>query len=219
MNTLARPGLRIVVLAAGFSARLGQPKALARVHGVSLLQKTIRALAPLAASRIIVIVPPRSGRYRVGLHAQPIDFVVNPQRSKGLSSSVLRGISRARYSAAVLLLPVDLANLEVADIARLIARSRGSRRRVIARRIGQEAGTPLILPRWLYARTRALSGDQGLRDFVRGLPREWVSLVQMTSADADIDTAQALERARRRQRPVRARPWRSAPDDSRPRFP
>jgi molybdenum cofactor cytidylyltransferase len=206
MNTLARPGLRIVVLAAGFSARLGQPKALARVHGVSLLQKTIRALAPLAAARIIVIVPPGAGRYRVGLHAHPIDFVVNPQRAKGLSSSVLRGISRARYSAAVLLLPVDLVDLERADMARLIARSRGSRRRVTARRIGYEAATPLILPRWLYARTQALSGDQGLRDFVRGLPRESVSLVEMASADADIDTAQDLERARRRLRPFRSRP-------------
>jgi molybdenum cofactor cytidylyltransferase len=205
MNTLARPGLRIVILAAGSSVRLGQPKALARVHGMSLLQKTISVLAPLAAARIIVIVPPGARRYRVGLHAYCIDFVVNAQRSKGLSSSVLRGITRARYSAAVLLLPVDLVNLKRADIARLIARSRGSRRRVMARRIGHEAGTPLILPRWLYARTRGLCGDQGLRDFVRGLPRDWVSLMDMTSTDADVDTAQDLERARRRLRPFRSR--------------
>jgi molybdenum cofactor cytidylyltransferase len=119
----------------------------------------------------------------------------------GLSSSVRRGITRARYSAAVLLLPVDLADLQRRDIARLIARWRGARRSVVARWVQARAGTPLILPRWLYARARGLAGDRGLRDLVRGLPNDAVSLVMLPSAESDVDTVRDLERARRRVRP------------------
>src|SRR5271155_2813035 len=51
MNAPALPTLRVLILAAGLSRRLGQPKALARVHGVSLIRRLLLLLAPLAAAR------------------------------------------------------------------------------------------------------------------------------------------------------------------------
>jgi molybdenum cofactor cytidylyltransferase len=202
MKAFTLPTLRIVVLAAGFSARLGKPKALARVHGSTLIERTVGLLAPFARpSKIIVVIPPGAARYRIGSHARSVAFIANPTRMAGLSSSVRRGITQARYSAAVLLLPVDLADLQRRDIARLIARWRGARRSVVARWVQARAGTPLILPRWLYARARGLAGDRGLRDLVRGLPNDAVSLVMLPSAESDVDTVRDLERARRRVRP------------------
>jgi molybdenum cofactor cytidylyltransferase len=202
MKAFTLPTLRIVVLAAGFSARLGKPKALARVHGSTLIERTVGLLAPFArSSKIIVVIPPGAARYRIGPHARSVAFIANPTRTAGLSSSVRRGITQARYSAAVLLLPVDLADLQRRDIARLIARWRGARRSVVARWVQARAGTPLILPRWLYARARGLTGDRGLRDLVRGLPNDAVSLVMLPSAESDVDTVRDLERARRRVRP------------------
>ena len=43
-----------------------------------------------------------------------VHFAANPRRAEGLSSSVRRGIAQARYSPALLLLPVDLAALQYA---------------------------------------------------------------------------------------------------------
>jgi molybdenum cofactor cytidylyltransferase len=207
MKACSMPGsLRIIVLAAGYSARLGRPKALARVHGLTLLRKTLGVLAPFAtSSKIIVVVPPAAGRYKIGRYAHLVTFVANPQRASGLSSSVRLGLHRARHSAGVLLLPVDLVDLARRDVARLIARWRGARRRVVARRVQNAAGGPLILPRWLYARTQGLEGDQGLREAVRRLPKDSVSLVTLSSAELDVDTPPDLERARRRVRPNRPR--------------
>jgi molybdenum cofactor cytidylyltransferase len=194
--------LRIVVLAAGFSTRLGQPKALARIHGRSVLHRTIRILSPFrAASRIIVVIPPRAVRYRLGSLRHSTAFVSNAERATGLASSVRLGVGRARHSAGILLLPVDLVDLQPRDIARLIARWRGARRRVIARRVDARAGAPLILPRWLYANALGIAGDTGLRDLVRRLPRHAVSLTDLPSAAPDVDTPRDLERARRRLRP------------------
>ena len=139
-NSNVPAALRMVVLAAGFSARLGRPKALARVRGLSLIARTLRTLAPFATAPIIVVVPPRAARLRAELRGHASVLIANPLRNAGLSSSVRRGLRHARYEAAVLIVPMDLAHLERRDIARLIARWRGARRRVAARRIGTEGG-------------------------------------------------------------------------------
>jgi CTP:molybdopterin cytidylyltransferase MocA len=217
----ALPSLRVVVLAAGFSTRLGQPKALSRVRGLTLLQRVVRLLYPFRGDApILVVVPPRAGRYRVGLGPlrRGVIFVANPLRATGLASSVRAGLRRSRCSAGVLLLPVDLVNLQRRDLRRLIARWRGARRRVAACRIDNRAATPLILPRWLYPRGLESTGDSGLRDLVRGLPQNLLSLLTIRSAGTDVDTAADLERARRRAHPTPGPTrGRSAPDDSRRR--
>jgi CTP:molybdopterin cytidylyltransferase MocA len=194
------PTLRVVVLAAGFSQRLGTPKALVRVRGLGLLQRTLAVLEPLATAPIIVVVPPRAARYRVACEARRTTWVVNHGRAGGLSSSVRRGLEAVRYSSAVLLLPVDLAELRRTDVARLIARWQGSRRAVIARRGGDGAATPLILPRRLYAAGLDITGDQGLRGLVRRLDAAAL-LVDMPSAELDVDTAHDLDRVRRHRCP------------------
>jgi CTP:molybdopterin cytidylyltransferase MocA len=68
---------------------------------------------------------------------------------------------------------------------------------VIARRIGRHGGIPLILPRWLYTRALAVTGDVGLRDLISGLPQPQRVLVEVPSAAFDVDTPQDLEAARR----------------------
>jgi molybdenum cofactor cytidylyltransferase len=205
MNAATLPGLQVVILAAGFSSRLGRPKALARVREFSLLRRTLALAARCAAAKIIVVVPRHAARYRSEARGLNVTFIVNPRRAEGLSSSVRRGIAHARYSAALLLLPVDLAALQHRDVDRLISRWRAARRCVIARRVGQEGetprgGAPLILPRWLYARARAVRGDIGLRDLLRKLPARQRVLLNLPSAAMDVDTPQDLRAARRRSR-------------------
>jgi len=195
------PVPRLVVLAAGLSARMGKPKALARIRGVSLIARTLRMLAPFASAPIIVVVPPRAARLCAELRGLRATLVANPLRADGLSSSVRRGLRHARYEAAVLLVPMDLSHLERRDIGRLIARWRGARRRVAARRVGAEAAAPLILPRRLYPRALGIAGDAGLKTLVRHLPLQDVALVSLASAGFDVDTPLDLERARRHARP------------------
>ncbi len=197
MKTHAVPELQIVVLAAGESRRLGEPKALARIRGCSLLRRTARRLSKLTPSPLRVVVPPRSARHRAELRGIPTVLHANPRASLGLSSSVRLGLVRARFGAAVLLVPVDLAALKRRDIARLIAVWRASRRRIAARRIGSRGGAPLIVPRKFFGRAGSIDGDVGLRDWLRQLPVSEIRLVDLPSAALDIDTPAELRRARR----------------------
>ncbi len=197
MNAAFLPGPQIVILAAGFSSRLGSPKALARVHGVPIAQNAAtdgrahcRQGPDRAAEECLApaIAGPRAARA----------FVTNLQPALGLSSSVHCAIARARHSSALLFLPVDLAALRRSDLVRLLSRWRGARRRVTAAHVGFGAGTPLILPHWLYERAMTVSGDKGLRLLVNALPPHQRVLLELRSATADVDTPGDLQTARRR---------------------
>src|SRR5258708_32923815 len=113
-----------MVLAPGFPPRLGRPKAFARVRGVSLLRSPLELPATLQCAKIIAVVARHSARYRAEARGIDVTFVTNSRRNQGLSSSVRRGIAAARYSPAVLFLPVDLGNLKSRELARLIRRWR-----------------------------------------------------------------------------------------------
>ena len=198
MNAVSLPGLQILVLAAGFSSRLGRPKALARVRSVSLLRRTLILAARLGPAKIIVVLPRGAARYRIEARGLNVVFVANPRRADGLSSSVRCGVAHARHSPALLLLPVDLAVVRQADISRLISHWRAARRSVVARRIGPRGGVPLILPRRLYPRALAVTGDIGLRELINGLPSKERVLVDLPTAALDVDTPQDLRAARLR---------------------
>jgi CTP:molybdopterin cytidylyltransferase MocA len=198
MNAVYPRKLHIVVLAAGFSARFGGPKPLARVHGVSLLKRTLCVARSLKAAQITVVVPPNAARYRVEARGMKVRFAVNAHRAQGLSSSVRRGIAVARFASAIILLPADLIHLKNRDLFQLVRRWQSAPRRLVARRIDLSGATPVILPRWLYSRASTLTGDIGLRGLVGQLPADCRTLVDMPSAAGDVDTPQDLKDARRR---------------------
>jgi molybdenum cofactor cytidylyltransferase len=192
--------LQIIVLAAGLSRRMGRSKAFAKIHGVSLILRTIKVLTPFAANRIIVVTGPRAQRMRIELRGYSIAFVANPARALGLATSVISGVRASRFSGAALLLPMDLAELNARDLERLISRWRSSRRRVVARRVDERPSVPLILPRALYPRVREIAGDIGLRNLLAAMPANRVTLIDLPSAERDVDTPQELVDARRKAR-------------------
>jgi molybdenum cofactor cytidylyltransferase len=197
MKRNALPGPRMLVLAAGFSRRLGRPKALVRVRGISLLRRTALLLGSLTPAAVIVVVPPRAVRYRVEVRGLRATLVANPGRAAGLAASVRIGLRHASFSRALLLLPVDLPRLQAREVQRLLQRWRGAPRRLVARGVAGRAVTPLILPRRLLRLAAAVTGDGGLKEFVARLPDDDVLLCRIPSAEADVDTAADLARARR----------------------
>jgi CTP:molybdopterin cytidylyltransferase MocA len=197
---LTRP--LVVILAAGFSRRLGRPKALARIGGVSLLERTLRLCAVCSALPPLCILPPRAAGSGRQLRALGARVAVNARRAQGLSSSVRLGLARGRYAPAILWLPVDLAQLESQDLIRMVRRWCGARRRVVARRLGDalpaRGGAPMILPKTWFGAAAAVRGDVGLRDLLAAAPTPLLRLVALPSAELDVDTAADLTRARRR---------------------
>ncbi len=85
-------GIVAVLLAAGESSRMGQPKALLPWQGVPLVQYQVESLLQAGASPVIVVVGHQ--REMVEPHIPPIaTVVVNPRYQEGRASSVKAGLA------------------------------------------------------------------------------------------------------------------------------
>ena len=102
-------GVAAVLLAAGESTRMGQPKALLPWVGRSLLAHHVYALADAAYGPIIVVLGHDAERLRPEVPAlASVSVTVNPRYKEGRATSVVRGLQEVPAEATgVLVISVD----------------------------------------------------------------------------------------------------------------
>lgn len=184
------PALACVVLAAGGSRRLGQPKQLLRRKGRPLLLHAIdaaRAAAPEAP--VIVVVGAQRSRLRLLLRrAAPAALVVaNPRWADGLASSLKAALDNVPHGVrAILVQLVDQPRVDADALRQLLDAWRRRPRVPAAARYDNRAGVPAVLPRGSWRALRALRGDSGARAVLRDASA--LTLVDMPQAAVDLDT-------------------------------
>ena len=75
-----------IILAAGASSRMGQPKQLLDVHGKPLLQVTIDACFGAGVAPIAVVVGHNHQQLLELMSGKPVDIVVNDEWEKGMGN-------------------------------------------------------------------------------------------------------------------------------------
>jgi 1L-myo-inositol 1-phosphate cytidylyltransferase / CDP-L-myo-inositol myo-inositolphosphotransferase len=87
-----------LVLSAGRGLRMRSthPKALRRVGGISLLERSVRVLRKAGVERIVVVLGYRADEVMTTIESRdlPVEVVVNADWESGTASSVLAGLSR-----------------------------------------------------------------------------------------------------------------------------
>ena len=103
------PGITAVLLSAGESSRMGQPKPLLPWKGLPLVQYQVSSLAEAGASPIIVVLGPNPddvAPFVIG--ADALQTVINTHFTEGKTTSILLGISQVSDDVdGILLLAVD----------------------------------------------------------------------------------------------------------------
>jgi molybdenum cofactor cytidylyltransferase len=175
-----------VILAAGASMRFGSPKQLAPFGAGTVLDAVVE-LARRGGLEPIVVVLPSTVPIPPGVIA-----VVNDAPDQGLSRSLRLGLGAVpQDAAAALILLGDQPTVSPSVIAELVG-ARGERPIVAARAAGL-LGPPVLLERSIFAMAESTSGDQGLRDLIRG-NRHLVTPIEVGEHAPDVDTPADLER-------------------------
>ena len=117
-------GVEVILLAAGRSSRLGQPKALVGVHGQPLIQRLMSRLHQLNDVEV-TIVTNTDLLADLMLLCPSAHVVLNPDPEKGRTGSVQRGLSsilerNGRLPRKVLLVPVDRPGWSVEIVRNLL---------------------------------------------------------------------------------------------------
>ena len=154
-----------LLLAAGESARMGQPKALLPWHGGTLLEFQVEQFLAGGMERIILVLGHEAERIRRAVPPLPCTTVVlNQDYSTGKASSVRAGMEAMPTDAdAVLVLSVDQPR-PAALIRRVRQAHQAASSLVTVPAFGGRHGHPTIFARPLFSEMRDVTEQtQGLR--------------------------------------------------------
>lgn len=183
-------GCAAIVLAAGSSSRLGQPKQLLQYGGEPLLHRAARLALSVGAAPVLVVT--NAPEHETAIHDLPVSVILNPEHAEGMGSSLRAGMAAlARLAPAavrVLLLVCDQPLLETSHLLALLEAE--TPHGVAAAEYGGRLGVPAVFAREHFPALAAVAGDRGARALLRGMA---VTAVAMPEAAIDIDTSADLE--------------------------
>jgi molybdenum cofactor cytidylyltransferase len=187
-----KPPLAGVLLAAGSSTRLGQPKQLIAFNGVPLVVHAAKqALDQCDAGLIIVTGACHEAVVEV-LNDLPVRAIYNPNWREGMASSIRTGVTGiAQDAGAILLMVCDQAMIDRTDIAGLVSAWKLEAHQIAAAGYAGSHGVPAIFPDRFRAGLLKLHGDRGAKSIIDAAAN--VSVVDMPNAEFDLDTVDQLE--------------------------
>ena len=191
-----------VLLAAGGSRRLGSPKQLLTMHGVTLVARAARQLLDAGCSPVFVVVGANRAVVRDAVSMLPVECVENSHWERGMGTSIAAAVTRLSdvrfaHTPAVLIATCDMPTVTVAHLESLLAASHVGAQRVASAYAGPDGspergperglirGIPAVLPRADWPALAALDGDQGARALLRDAETITVSL---PNGQCDLDT-------------------------------
>jgi len=185
-----------IILAAGASRRLGQPKQLVQIDGETLLARTIRVAREAGAEPILVVLGAIGSAVAERVDLSQVTTVMNTGWEQGIASSIQAGIRALLQveagATAAMLLVCDQARLTSEHLVALTrAYERAGELRIVASRYAGIVGIPAIFPASQFAELDALHGDEGARRLLRNL-ESLTTLIDFEGGEMDIDSPEDL---------------------------
>lgn len=193
-----------IILAAGASRRLGQPKQLVFHHGETLLARTLRITQSAITSPVVAVLGASADQIRSAIDFGNAQIVENPHWQQGIASSIQAGLefieeneSAAAPTEGVLILTCDQPHLTEEHLVNLqkefLVQSDPQREAIIAASAyAGVVGTPAIFPRSLFGNLHALVGDEGARSLLRN-PTCRILQIELPGGELDIDLPDDLQ--------------------------
>jgi molybdenum cofactor cytidylyltransferase len=180
-----------LVLAAGASRRLGQPKQLLPYRGATLLDATLSVARSCGFDQLLVALGAASEQVRSAVHLGAVEVVENPQYSTGCGSSIGAALSAVdeRAEGLVLLLG-DQPGISPLAVARLIEDASSP---MAVCRYDDSLGHPLWFRRDMFAELSHLHGDKAVWKLLTSGAYDVRELLVKGLVPVDVDTRQDYE--------------------------
>jgi molybdenum cofactor cytidylyltransferase len=186
-----------VILAAGASRRMGEPKQLLPVHGRPLLEAALAAACESRVDEVVVVLGAHADAIRRTVRLGRARVVLNPAYAEGMSTSLRAGIaSLGSHVARAVVILGDQPDISAEVVDLLLDAHAASGLPAAALSFDGLLHPPVVLAREMWGEIESLEGDVGCRALVRAHPE----LVAAVAADrpgghpVDIDTREDFER-------------------------
>lgn len=173
-----------LILAAGASSRLGQPKQLVKLAGETLVHRAARVAFEAGCARVLVIEGAVS--LSEALADLPIELVHSAQWQRGPGASLTAG-ARVAGEVAVLVLLADQYAVTAAHLRAVMA----APGEVAAAHYGGQLGVPARFSAQYASVLRELPDASGAKGWLRS-HAALVTPVEIAEAELDLDTPDQL---------------------------
>lgn len=181
-----------VILSAGESSRMGQPKALLPIGGQTFIEKIVGALREAGLQNIIVILGHDAEAMRQKIAHLPVTILVNPDYRKGQLSSLrvaIRHLLANDSCSGLLVHLVDHPYIDAPLVNLLIQRFEDSGKLIAVPRFHGKRGHPVIFARSLFDELLNAPEDQGAKAVVNAHRDETLEIeTEDAGITLDIDT-------------------------------
>jgi len=189
-----------VVLAAGAASRYGSTKQLARIDGITLVQRSHDIAIEVCGSNTILVVGHDWQAVWEACQASEGFLVVNQEYDSGLGTSIAQAVRSVQHVAdAIVVLLADQVLITSEHARALVAAWNGAHDQIVTTAYADTVGAPVLFPSGCFADLARLEGDSGGRQLLSD-ERFQVTEIVFEAAAVDIDTPDDLKQISRNAR-------------------
>jgi molybdenum cofactor cytidylyltransferase len=156
-----------IILAAGKSTRMGEPKQLLRLGQSTVLERTLENIRGAGLDEIVLVLGSSAEAIRQHLPAsafEALTVVVNEGYDQGMAGSLREGLSVVHPQIdAVLIVLADQPFIRPETLDQIVDRYRRSKAQIVIPTYKGSRGNPVLLDRSVFPEIEALNGDIGCR--------------------------------------------------------
>ena len=186
-----RTEIGIILLAAGASTRMGQPKQLLPFKGETLIRHTAKVALQTTCRPVVIVIPLNQPLFQKELEDLNVILVESEDAAPGMSTSIHAGLVRMQVEApqclAILFLVVDQPFINAAHLTNLVNASTESEKSIVASAYKDQLGVPALFDKKWFPALMQLTGDQGARKLLKAYPDE-VHAISFPEGAFDLDT-------------------------------
>ena len=195
-NKDKKSSIAAIILAAGASRRMGQPKQLLPYQGQTLLSHAIQCAIASSCKIVIVILGAHVDKIEPQISQLPIKIVKNSNWNKGISSSIACGVSYIQEQDlninGVVFLTCDQPLISTVIVDQLIEAHDLSNKPIIASQYENTLGIPALFSNSFFAELTELKADRGAKIIINKYP-ELVYPINFQLGAIDLDTLEKYQ--------------------------
>lgn len=195
MSTTDNPAVAAVILAAGSSSRMGQPKQLLVWKGETLIRTIIAKVQAAGINTIYVVLGANADKVAANIADLPVQLIENPEWASGMGSSVVAGTRAAlpAHPKALLFVLVDQPFVGPELLRQLLLQHNHHPDAIIVSDYGTHPGVPALFPAFFFPHLLSLSGDAGARKLLLQHQGKTIS-ISFPEGNFDLDTPEEWSR-------------------------
>lgn len=189
----------VILLAAGSSSRLGQPKQLVEVEGVPLLLKSTLAALDANYAHVVVVLGSNADEHKKTIAHLPVEIITHDAWEKGMGSSLKAGLKYVTTSRpdtrAMVIMVCDQPLLTAMHLSALRDAFNRSSAHIVASRYGNTLGVPALFDQTLFSELLNIKDSQGAKVVIENHASA-IQAIDWAAGLLDIDTPEDLKSLR-----------------------